>query len=304
MGARVQPDTQAERRPLHRTGAPDARSPGLTITELPDTRRYAIAAAERGWAVFPCRPDDKRPAVDKWHDRACSDPERVARFFPQGYNIGIDCWQLVVLDLDSAAHGELPTDWQLPGITDGRDVFAQLCEWAGHPWPQTYSVATPSGGWHLYFAGPPDSQIRNTTGKIGPLIDSRGPGGYVLGAGSVIGGHAYEVIDESEPVPLPAWLARLLTSRPERVNASARRPLSGSGHRRLAAVCKMVEDAPQGHRNATLYWAACRGAEVICAREADPATVTDALISAAATAGLSEAEARGTVASGLQGGAQ
>ena len=39
--------------------------------------------------------------------------------------------RLVVLDLD--CHGKLPEDWRLPGVIDGKDVFAQICEWAGQP---------------------------------------------------------------------------------------------------------------------------------------------------------------------------
>ena len=104
----------------------------------------ATAAARRGWAVFPCRPGDKRPAVDRWEQRACNDPDLVARYWPSSrHNFGIATGPsgLVVLDLDN--HGELPEEWQLPGVHDGRDVLAQLCEWAGQPWPSTYMVATP-----------------------------------------------------------------------------------------------------------------------------------------------------------------
>src|SRR5258708_7716570 len=174
--------------------------------------------ARRGWHVFPCRPGDKRPAVDDWEHRACADPGRVARFWPSPqHNIGIACGPsgLVVLDLDT--HGTLPDDWRLPGIRDGRDVLAQLCEWAGQPWPSTYWVATPSGGWPLYFRAAEGLEIRNSAGKIGPLIDVRGAGGYVIGPGSVVGGKPYEVLDDQHPAPLPRWIARLLTEQPEPV---------------------------------------------------------------------------------------
>ncbi len=131
------------------------------------------ALARLGWCVFPCLPGDKRPAVDRWEQRACGDPATVARFWPSPlHNIGIACGPsgLVVIDLDT--HGELPEGWQMPGILDGRDVLAQLCEWARQPWPGTYMVATPSGGWHLYFAAPDQHKNRNSAGKLGPLTAS------------------------------------------------------------------------------------------------------------------------------------
>lgn len=129
----------------------------------------AVPAARRGWSVFPCRPGDKRPAVNRWEQRATAHPERVGRYWPSDrHNIGVACGPsgLVVVDLD--AHGELPGDWHLPGIRDGRDVLAQLCEWASQPWPVTYWVGIPSGGWHLYFTAPEAPEIRNSAGLLGP----------------------------------------------------------------------------------------------------------------------------------------
>ena len=103
-----------------------------TATRAPALRDAAVMHAARGWRVFPCLPGDKRPAVDKWEQRALADLERVRRYWPSGeHNIGIACGpsRLVVLDLDT--HGTLPEDWRMPGIRDGKDVLAQICEWAG-----------------------------------------------------------------------------------------------------------------------------------------------------------------------------
>ena len=71
----------------------------------------------------------------------------------------------------------------LPGVRDGRDVLAQLAEWAGKPWPSTYMVATANGGWHLYFTAPEGSGIRNSASLLGPQVDVRAAGGYVVAAG-------------------------------------------------------------------------------------------------------------------------
>ena len=205
------PEMQDGPRPV--TGGRPKQIAASSITRRPVTGRgAALEAARRGWAVFPCRPDDKRPAVPDWENRACSDPERVGRYWPSDqHNIGIACGpsRLVVVDLDT--HGHLPEDWrQLPGIRDGRDVLAQLAEWAGKPWPSTYMVATANGGWHLYFTAPEASGIRNSASLLGPLVDVRGAGGYVVAAGSRVDGKPYELLDVGDTVPLPAWICQLL----------------------------------------------------------------------------------------------
>lgn len=308
----MHPDT--DRRPSGRT--PESRHDDTAAGQQPRTsactvspaslRSAAIAAAQRGRAVFPLRPSTKRPAVNRWERRATADPERVARWWPASANIGIACGpsRLVVVDLD--CHGDLPPDWAaLAGVRDGRDVLAQLCDWAGEPWPSTHTVATPSAGWHLYFAAPVGQALRNTAGAIGPQIDTRAAGGYVVGAGSIVDNRTYQTVDDRDPVPLPPWLLRLMTDeaprQPRRVQPAP--GTFGGSPRRLDALCGVVADAAPGERNHTLYWAACRAAELIRGRPRDIGHVTDVLSAAAVSAGLPEAEARRTVASGLRGDA-
>jgi hypothetical protein len=231
-----------------------------------NARAAAMTAAWRGWAVFPCRPGDKRPAVPDWERRACSDPDRVGRYWPSDHhNIGLACGpsRLVVVDLDT--HGPLPDDWRLPGVHHGRDVLALLAEWAGQPWPVTYMVKTPTGGLHLYYTAPGGTEIRNSAGKIGPLVDVRGAGGYVLAAGSVLderaypgnpecrelvtGGRGYELADDSDPEPLPAWLAALAEDTEPAVRPGGRacaRPASGA---RLRGLLDTVRGGQAGDRN-------------------------------------------------------
>lgn len=257
------------------------------------TIRAAIAAAGRGWAVFPCRPGDKRPAVQDWEHKACADPGRVGRYWPSDrHNIGIACGpsRLVVLDLD--AHGELPDEWQLPGINDGRDVFAQVCEWAGMDWPWTYAVATPSGGWHLYYTAPDGSTLRNKASDtmIGPMVDVRAAGGYVVGAGSVTPAGAYQVMVDEPPGSLPPWMERLFApaARPERQRRTS--PDTAGGPGRAAGLVRTVEQAMPGNRNHALFWAACT-----MARES-PGDLGQ-LADAAGAAGLSPREITATIRS-------
>jgi hypothetical protein len=271
-----------------------------------NTRDAAISAAQRGWAVFPCRPGDKRPAVDRWEQRACTGPGLVARYWPgPRHNVGIACGPsgLVVIDLDTAAHGaQLPGEWRAePGVVDGADVLAVLGKRASQRCPSTYTVRTPSGGTHLYFRALPSREIRNSASKVGPMVDVRGTGGYIIGAGSCIGGRAYEVIDQAEPVPLPGWLADLADPlRPGRPMPSTYLP--GELYPRLRGIVETVLGAEPGTRNGRLYWAACRAAEMVTAGQVDRDTAELVLLDAAVAAGLrgGEQEARRTIASGMR----
>jgi hypothetical protein len=269
-------------------------------------RAAALAAARRGWAVFPCRPGDKRPAIDRWEERACADPELVARCWPsQRHNVGIACGpsRLVVIDLDTAEHGgSLPPSWAAePGVRDGRDVLRVLALRAGEPWPDTYTTRTPSGGLHLYFAAIEGRTLRNSASRIGPMIDVRGPGGYVVGPGSVTARGRYRVVCDDRVRTLPGWLADL--AEPPRIARAAPTSMgAGPVYGRLRAIVEAVLTSEPGTRNGRLFWAACRAGEMVAAGKIDAVAAEEALIRAAVEAGLrgGETEARRTVASGLR----
>lgn len=267
------------------------------------SRAAAVATAERGWAVFPCQPGKKVPAVpDDWQGRACADPDRVARYWPSDrHNIGVACEpsRLVVLDLD--AHGELPAEWrELPGVNDGKDVFAQICEWAGMDWPQTYTVATPNSGWHLYFTVS-GKVPGGGNGKLGPQADVKAAGGYVVGAGSTVGGKPYEVLHDDDPAPLPQWIARLLEPKAQPAAGRAAFTPSGQPGKRLEGLLRTVAEAQPGKRNETLFWAASRAAEMNAAGEVDAREAATQLLAAAVSAGLDEPESMRTITSAMKG---
>jgi bifunctional DNA primase/polymerase-like protein len=121
-------------------------------------------------------------------------------------NVGVGCRAsgVVGLDLDRRA-----------GV-DGVAGFAGLCERHDVAWPNTLTVATPSGGRHLYFrAG--GRRILSLSGdrcRLGAGIDVRGPGarsgGYLVGPGSTVSGGSYRVSDDLAIGELPLWLADLL----------------------------------------------------------------------------------------------
>jgi len=287
--------------------AVDLASCGARAVDLADA---AAELAGHGYRVFPCRPGDKRPAIDQWEQRATSNPGHVRQAWTERYrgaNIGLACGpsRLVVVDLDT--HGTLPPDWSgLGGLVDGRDVLAQLCEWAGQPWPSTRLTVTPSGGWHLWFTAPEGPELRNTAGLLGPMIDTRAAGGYIVAPPSTIGGCRYELADDQPPAPLPAWLHRALLPAPPPPRRAARpagQP-TGPNEARIRGLADHVRDGQPGDRNGRLYWAACRLGEMTLLGEADRDDA-ELLIQAALDAGLrgGDHEARQTVRSGFERGA-
>ncbi|GAA2870498.1 bifunctional DNA primase/polymerase [Streptosporangium fragile] len=293
----------------------------------PAQLRYALAAAARGWHVFPLVPGGKVPprGFDHWERRATTDPTTIRRWWAhEPYNIGIACGpsRLVALDLDTPKEKEglrPPPAFDLPGVGDGADVLALVCEREGQPFPtlETFQVRTRRGGTHLYYAAPDGIELRNTEGDkgngLGWLIDTRAAGGYVVGPGSFVdlpdGTGAYEVVHNAAPAPLPPWLSKRLAAPPpaaakpvhlalpdDRRGAFLRAAVNGE-LQRLAA-------APVGERNRTLYLAATALGQLVAGGALDAAEVTTLLGQGGADIGLSPSETRLTIASGLRNGAR
>jgi hypothetical protein len=277
-------------------------------------RTAALGHAARGWHVFPLVPDDKRPAVKEWETRATTDPARIVRAWSAGpYGIGIACGPsgLVVVDLDRPKPGQQPPPaWAMPGVVDGGDVLAVLCESEDQPLPvDTYTVRTASAGLHLYYAPPPGQTFRNTTGRLGWLIDTRAAGGYVVAAGSTAGGRPYAVQHDQAPAVLPAWLAERLTepatpAAPAAVVSGSGRDTSAYARAALRGELDRVLVAAEGTRNHTLNAAAYNLGQLVAAGHLARELAEEALILAGHGAGLPLREAAATVRSGLRAGAQ
>ncbi|NRQ32992.1 bifunctional DNA primase/polymerase [Nonomuraea sp. NN258] len=287
---------------------------------------YALAAAARGWHVFPLTPGDKVPLKGwKWKEHHTTDPDTIRRFWTgAACNIGIATGPsgLVVIDLDTPKDGEQPPPpWDLPGVNDGADVLALLCEQAGQPLPlETFQVRTRRGGTHLYFTAPEGLTLGNTSGVkgqgLGWLIDTRACGGYVVGPGSFVdlpdGTGSYEMIHTADPAPLPSWLAERLTRsdhdhQPVRVSdvlAALGNQSKGYATTALRNELQHVLDARPGTRNHTLNAAAFALGQLVAAGLLPHRLTEDALHTAAQAIGLSSREAAATIRSGLTAGAR
>ncbi|GHE36725.1 hypothetical protein GCM10018785_02970 [Streptomyces longispororuber] len=275
----------------------------------------ALDAAERGWAVLPLRPGDKRPALHgedvcpgigdcagghrKWEERATIDPDRIHRAWGDlPFNVGIATGPsgLVVVDLD------MPKRKSSTDTPNGVTTFTALCERAGQAVPATRTVRTASGGVHLYFTAPSGVRLCNTAGRLGKRIDTRAWGGYIVAPGSLTPMGAYAVVNDLPPAPLPEWLSARLTARqasralmtaPSAVRASR---YAAAG---LNAETASVRHAPEGERNATLLRAARALGRFIAWGDLPREQVEEALQWAGEQAGLSPRSCEATIRSGL-----
>jgi hypothetical protein len=294
----------------------------VTPRAAPALLRSALAAAALGWHVFPCAAGGKRPALrGNWQDLATTSPDQVRDWWARApYNIGIACGPsgLVVIDLDlphDVDDDEGAADGALFPLS-GADILSGLARQHGERYPGgTYIVDTPSGGCHLYFSAAGGARARNSAGAVGPHIDVRADGGYVVGAGSRVGGRAYTARGgrrPAPPAPLPPWLSRLVAEPttpapavpPQWVPAGD--PAQGREYAltALRAETSRVAAAVPGTRNDTLNRAAFSLGQLVTAGLLPPIPVITSLIDAAMHAGLPEEEAIRTVRSGMTGGAR
>jgi Bifunctional DNA primase/polymerase, N-terminal len=314
--------TRADAAHAHRGGSPGARRHGGEpradpALARPDGVSAALSLASRGFAVFPLRPGTKVPAVRRdWEGQATADPARLRQIVRPGANVGVACGPsgLLVLDLDVAK--EQPGTGPDPDEPrHGAEALRALA--AGRELPPTLTVATPTGGRHLYYRAPRGMRLRNTVGRLGPLIDTRAEGGYVVGPGSIVDGRSYRVIADIPVASLPHWLLRELQAlnAPPPVAASdavllpptgsAAATSDGSSAYAAAALRNEVERvraARVGTRNDTLNRAAFSLGRLVGAGILDHDLAVGELSDAARRAGLPPREVASTLSSGIGAG--
>jgi hypothetical protein len=224
---------------------------------------------------------------------------------------------MVVIDLDVPKPGDdpRPPEWDRPDIASGEDVFLSQCLDAGQTPPvDTFTVATASGGTHLYYTAPAGIQLRNTGGDrgngLGWKIDTRSWGGQVVAPGSVVHGRAYRVVLDIDPMPLPGWLCDRLRA-PAPAPLTMPRPAVGIRHRdRYAdAAVKATQAkvrAARTNRNAALWGAAVSLGQLVEGGQLSERDHAEALMDAAsghiAVGAYSARQAAATITSGLRKG--
>lgn len=171
----------------------------LRIDALDPLLNAALEYARRGWPVFPC--EGKKPLTAHGFQDASANALRIRywwRRWPRA-NIGIPTGAktFTVLDVD--------------GRNGGDDTLYELVAAHGEL-PNTPHVITGSGGSHYWFKHPAVS-IASRAGALGPGLDVKADGGYVIvppsihpNTGTEYAWDVYAHIDDEELAEMPQWM--------------------------------------------------------------------------------------------------
>lgn len=213
----------------------------------------ALSLAAAGFHVFPLRLHGKTPAFTGWQDLATRDQGTIEEWFRgDAYNIGIYTARFgegaAVLALDVDNKGDKRGDEEVLRLElDGRDF------------PATLEQYTPTGGRHLLYLV--DEPVKQGANVLGPGLDIRSDGGYVVAAGStLLTGHY--TANGAPIAPAPQWLIDACGRAPER-SAPADIDLSqidqGRAARRAVEYLQTAPPSIQGQGgDQTAYIVACR----------------------------------------------
>lgn len=187
----------------------------MTVVKSLPMCEAALAYARRGWQVFPlhtatagqcscsnpnCENIGKHPHTKRGLLEATTNTEQIHGWWHQwpDANIGVRTGQesgIFVVDVDVKK-------------ADGLHAWTELLDMNGPV--ETLTAITGSGGQHWVFTLPPNTSIRNGTNKLGPGIDIRGDGGYIVVWPSVHeSGNTYEWEHTVPPSSPPQWLVTL-----------------------------------------------------------------------------------------------
>jgi hypothetical protein len=130
----------------------------------------ALSYARHAIPVFPCEPGGKRPLTHNGFWDATTDEHRLRVWWGRWpyANVGIPTGKesgLLVLDVDPR---------------EGGPQSLTLLERHNRPLPRTTRSRTGGGGTHVFFRYLPGEEVRNSAGWLGPGLDVRGEGEYVV----------------------------------------------------------------------------------------------------------------------------
>jgi hypothetical protein len=252
-----------------------------------------------GFKIFPLGHGSKLPAIKggKGFKDATDDPKQIdawARAYPK-CNIAVATGEpsgIVVIDVDPR-NGGIASISKLAG--------------AGNLFPPCPTAKTGNNGRHMYFRLPVG--LKSSKDRLGPGIDVKSTGGYVVAAPSWIaptdagpgGTYQWLMTPETTPIPpLPRWVIERLMPAPKPARKYEPMQSSEMAHRSLEGIAKRVATAPNGSRNNILNWAAYTAGQMIRQGKISGALADQRLTEAALAAGLEFPKIKATIASGFR----
>jgi Bifunctional DNA primase/polymerase, N-terminal len=251
-------------------------------------REWALRYAAFGWRVYPVRRGGKHPLYDGWLEDATTDPERIRRTWHGDLrepNVGLVAGEAFdVVDVEAKHLEAFRRAVDANGLPDcpmarsGRDGIL-------------YVACAGTGTHRLLLDGVHIGEWKASGGVIAPPSATVGP-------------YAWLRSPLDHPVPgAPDWLHGLVVvgdaagKGASEAGVRAARSLTPSRAVALAhGLYRVVAEAKEGERNRLLFWASCRAAE----HGLEPSAAADILLAAARQSGLSDREARLTIASGFE----
>jgi len=262
----------------------------------------ALRYARQGIRVAPMQPENKRPYTMHGIKDATTDEAQIRRWWME--------WPRAMPGL--AMGGEAGVFTLDVDVKNGVDGWATLTALGVIIDQSTPRIRTPSGGTHLIFQQPP-FPISNSAGKLGPGLDIRTTGGYIIGAGSentagvsyqfVVGSYInppeaparlLELLRKPEPKEPPAWEPR----QRARADTSAERWAQAA----LDGELNDLRRAQVGGRNDQLNIAAFSVGQVVGGGYLHEGMARGELYRAALSIGLDERESENTIDSGMRAG--
>ncbi len=249
------------------------------------TREWAHVYARLGWRVLPVVPLEKKPLFTGWQRDATTDPRVIDQHWRSdpGPNIGLICGEAFVAYDIEAEHLAALRTWM-------RERDLRL--------PETPIASTGRGGIHILVRARGSTSGRSLRLDGVHVGELKASGGFIVACPSRTAGTYgwHRSPEKCDLADAPDWLSGLAVESRLPGEPSPTGTISPSRAVALVAgLYRVVATAPEGDRNALLYWALCRAAEHGVDRDA----ATEILLAAARQAGLPEREARSTIASGL-----
>lgn len=167
----------------------------------------ALELASQGYFIFPILPNSKIPKV-KFKSLATRDAETISNWWTcpvlgteKDYNIGIYTGKFQIPS--GALVTLLVVDIDKKDKKNGFDTAARLELEEGNILTPTATQTTPTGGAHYIYWH--REGVRNGVSVLGPGLDVRSNGGYILGGGSTISGKAYS-FPSGSVCEAPEWV--------------------------------------------------------------------------------------------------